>query len=167
MDYTDDPVAFPNAAGLIDLVPAELAKRSLPETCFSGVVPGTTPALDYVYASDCGGMAWSRVTQLYPSTNFPLNDQAVSAGYAVPPLAQTYELGLIRRAPVPDNGQPPAAEEQYDAGRIAMADQRALLAVICRWFQSRDIPFLLGAWTPVGPDGAVVGGYWTVTARGS
>lgn len=160
---TPDSLAFPHAAAIAAAIPDELIARGLDDVCFVGVVPGAAASFDYC-GGDCGGMAWVRVAGLFPSsTTFPYPDAARRPGPIL--LAQQFEVGIVRAIVVPDDGEAPDEETQTAEAGIQLADMRAILAVICGYFTGRDIPFLLGSYTPYGPEGGCTGGSWTVTAQ--
>lgn len=160
---TPDTLAYPHAKALADAIPPELVARGLDDLCFCGVVPGAQVSLDFC-GDDCSGMAWVRLDRMYPSgTSFPIQDSVRRPGPVL--FAQMFEIGLVRGLPVPDNGEAPDAAAQDGVAQSQLADMRALAAVVCDYFESRDIPYLFGLYTPYGPAGGCGGGYWTVTAQ--
>lgn len=161
MEFEDDTIAWDHATGLIDALAPELERRNLPPTCFASVLPGALVALDHVNDA-CGAMAWSRVGSVFPSTIFPVQDQTPHRWGITG--AMTYELGIIRGMELPDSGEAPTAEQQFETARLQMADMKAILVTICGYFSSVGVPFIVGSYVPVGPDGGAVGGAWTVTA---
>lgn len=162
MSYRDDVVAWPIATAIAAAIPDELAARGLPTVCASDVVPGVQYAYDFC-SDESEGVAWVRVATIFPSSTFPLQDLTYSQLPVT--LAQQYEVGLIRQAPVAANGEPPDGTDLAASAELTLADAAALAAVICSVLSGLDRGFLLDRWLPVGPDGGVVGGLWTVTVK--
>jgi hypothetical protein len=60
-----------------------------------------------------------------------------------------------------EGGDFPTAEQQFEATRLQMADMQAMRrAIQCCLAKDKHV---LGAYTPIGPDGNAVGGTWTVS----
>lgn len=157
-DYTDAPV-FASMVALQQCVCEEIEKRGLPSVCFCGVVPGSTAVLDFAEE----GMAWVRLNTAAPSIVFPSQDQSLRSCGA--PLAYQFEVGIVRCAPtLDDDGSPPTLEEQFEATRLQMADMEAIRAAIqcCLPNASK----ILNSYTPYGPQGGALGGWWTVYTDG-
>lgn len=161
VDFVDDWIAFPHAAALVESVPPALAEAGMPGVEFAGVLPGNTVAIDYV-TGQSGAMAWARVANVFPSMSFPTQDYTVEK---VIVLATQVEFGILRAAVMPDTGEAPTPEEQFEMARLQLADMRLLLQLACA-YAGDDIPMLLGNYTPTGPEGGVVGGAWLVTFGG-
>lgn len=162
-EYVDDRIAYPHLLGLKDALADELDARGLPGLCETLIGVGAEVAFDFCDAS-CDGMGWARLAGAFTSSDFPIPDVTPHRGVLL--MAETFEVGLVRGMELPTNpedGMDPAVLD--DAGRTQMADMSAILAVICAYFRSRSIPFIVGNYTPYGPAGACVGGYWQVTAQ--
>lgn len=127
--------------------------------CFCGVIPGDSAAIEY--AGECGeadGMAWVRIAQAYPATGVGLAAQrpgvcGVGTGYDI-------EVGSMRSITVTEEA-PEATEvlawvEQQDA------DMNALRRAIQCGVVLNQKDYILGNFTPIGPQGGMVGGAWTV-----
>lgn len=103
--------------------------------------------------TDGEGMAWVRLVRRYPSTRFPAPDTTPArcgASWAV-----DVELGVYRCAhTLDDQGNPPTAAEMTADALMVNDDAHSLLRAACRvrW------PYVIGAWTPLGPSGGCVGG---------
>ncbi len=98
------------------------------------------------------GMAWVRINRRYPTENFP--GMATKASCAAA-LAAELEIGVYRCAfTLTDAGRPPAPEQVTADALKVDADAHALLQAVRRlkW------PYVLGAYTTLGPSGGVVGG---------
>lgn len=160
----EDRVAWPMLLRLTDCLCAELVASGLPPTCICSPMPGEAIAADYVTPEQ--GMAWVRVSSVYPSTtNFPAQDQ-VANGCAVM-LAAQLEVGVLYCAPVTagrGSNRPPRMPQQFDSARLQMAAMAAMLRTIeCCLGNAGRRGVSLGAYTPLGPEGGVVGGSWQVT----
>lgn len=139
---------------------AQIAADGLPDVCFCGVLPGEVTIADY--ASECDaacGMAYVRMTSMYPSV--AVGTPSEQAGNCATGLGIEVEVGILRCAPMPDSdGSPPGADEQLAATQLQIADALAAWKAISCCQNNQD--FLLGTYTPVGPQGDVVGGFWAV-----
>lgn len=131
------------------------------ETCFCGITLGD----QYVSTSGIGdceeacGEAWVRITGAYPSTvvgqpNFNLDNCGASMGVDI-------EIGVLRCLEVPEGGEAPTPEQFLEAANVQIKDMIAIRDAVlcCEHFPS----YILGAWTPIGPDGGLVGGSWTIS----
>jgi hypothetical protein len=138
--------------------------------CAVMVVSGAAAALDRGLSEEggCCGQLWTRLVSTYPSTAFPEADatpHAEELSWAV-----TVELGLARPAPIirEVDGQAvlPSDDEELDAASVSVVDAAILReALLNRYADADDVPVVLGAWTPFGPDGGVVGGTLTATVH--
>lgn len=130
----------------------------LGDPCFCGVMPGQAALLDYTRDCSDGGVAWVRMVQGYPSTTVGQADQRLGNcgtgwGYDV-------EVGIVRSVAIeveaPDEAESLAtAEQQYKD----MNTMRKAISC-CSGLRSSD--YILGPYTPYGPNGGVVGGSWTL-----
>jgi hypothetical protein len=155
---------FTDLAELASCLCRTLDEDGRPKTCFCGVVGGTLVPMDYVgdCESDSGcGMAWVRVVSIG-------EQQFATEGVAMPsacahPIEVTIEAGVVRCAPQPDNaGNPPSMAKQLEASEGQMADMASILkAIRCCFFHDGEL--VLGTWTPIGPEGMILGGAWTLT----
>jgi hypothetical protein len=158
----EDTVAWPVLVALADCLCAELVTAGLPTTCICTVMPGEGVATDYVTPTQ--GMAWVRMASAFPSSVFPSQDQG--AGGCLMPLAIQLEVGVLYCAPVTEgrSNNPPGLSAMFDSTRLQMAAMAAMLrAIECCLGSAGRKGVSLGAYTPAGPDGAVVGGTWQVT----
>lgn len=158
----EDKIAWPVVVQLTDCLCAELVTAGLPPTCICSPMPGEAIAADYVSREQ--GMAWVRVSSVYPSAVFPAQDQSASG--CLMPMAVQLEVGALYCAPVTQgrSNNPPGLSQVFDSTRTQMAAMAAMLRAIecCLGAASRK-GVSLGPYTPLGPDGGVVGGSWTVT----
>ena len=129
------------------------------ETCFCGVVPGEVVSQDF--AGNCEvacGMAWVRLGNAYPSTTPGQADQTVSN--CSKPLGIDIEVGITRCIEVDEDGNSP--EELLEATDMQIQDMLAMREAIlcCPDLSAKD--YILGSYRPVGPEGGLYGGVWTV-----
>lgn len=159
--YLQDSSIWPAVESMAACLCSELDASDLPPTCFCGIMPGSI-ALDYVDADSGLGMAWVRVVAVYPSTQFPQQETRARSSCAAG-LAAELEIGVARCAPQPtDQGlTPPTMEQQWEASRLQMADMAAVQRAVQCCYSDSDL-VLLGRWTPLGPQGGVLGGTWQV-----
>jgi len=149
-------------AALAECLCAQVAADGLPDLCFCGLVPGEAPAVEYV--DNCGdgncGMAWVRWAAVAPVTgvgvpNITKNNCNSSLGFDA-------EIGIMRCAPVGDeNGNPPPVEDMLSTTDLQVADMMAMYrAMACC---SALDEFIIETYTPIGPQGGAVGGFWTLS----
>lgn len=163
-DYADDAVIWPMAVQLAECLCAQIADRGLPEPCFCGVIPGEAVALDYCTGCDDSacGMAWVRVAGVGTRLGFVDQRSARSTSGCQVVLEATFEIGIVRCAPMPgSDGSPPSMAAQLDAAQLQLADMAAALRAANCCFDTRDVQ--LDGWVPIGPLGGCLGGAWSVT----
>lgn len=136
-----------------DCLCAQIVADGLPEVCFCGVVPGSLAVADQI--GDCGdacGMAWVRLEQLYYATQVgvPSGDP----GNCTKPLAMNIEVGILRCVDAEGLDQ----SESLQSTELQMADAECMLRAVtcCPALPGRDT--VIAPYTPIGPDGGVVGG---------
>lgn len=153
--YTEDDVIWPLMVQLSQCLCEEIEARGLlPGDCFCGILPGDQATWDY-----STGMAWVRLVDAYPSTVFPTANTTPRASCSAN-LVATLEVGLLQCAPqMGPDGSPPTQFAQGEAARLQIAGMRAMQqAIACC-----DLPIVtLGSYTPVGPQGGLVGGSWNI-----
>lgn len=148
----------------LERLKGELTKAGpIPEDAFFGVFPGVLVPLDYV--TECGLMAWVRMATAWPSTSFP--NQSIQPNNCAAPLALGLEMGVMRPAAVPEafgkEVSLPSDVDQLSETLQMLADMRAMKRAIQSLDDQVDV-VLLGGYTPLGPEGAAVGGIWTFSA---
>ena len=148
----------------ISVVLADLATCLCSElnhpTCFCGVLPAGDP-IDMM--GDCEGdncgQAWVRLTTAYPAEAVGTPDQTLNNCRA--PLSFEAEIGVLRCFPV---------EEMYDsADMLSSAQQQAAdIRAMERAIRCCDSleEYILGPYTPVGPQGGALGGVFTLSIGG-
>jgi hypothetical protein len=156
----DDKSIWPAITSLVSCLCEQVITSGLPPVCICTPLPGETLATDYV--SEEAGMAWVRLESAWPSTSFP-NPSASAACNA--PLAFGLEVGLAYCAPtLQEDGTPPAFAEQFNTTRVQLAAMAAIRrAVICCFPATRAQDVILGLYVPMGPEGGVVGGSWSIS----
>lgn len=159
-----DTQIWPSMTRLAECLCTEIIDAGLPETCFCGILPGADVATDYV--TEDAGMAWVRLGSAYPYSAFPLADN--SGGSCRLPLAFQIEVGAAWCAPVfaDAQGSPPALEDQYTAAEIEVAAMAAMHRAITCCFPTERAQVALAQYQPFGPQGAVVGGTWSLFVSG-
>jgi len=117
---------------------------------------------------DCCGQLWVRLVSSVPSRNFPEPDAGPHT--AEMSWAVTIEVGVARPAPVVTEVDGaavlPPIEDEEEAASVAAIDAAILReALLNRYADAEDVGIVLGAWTPFGPDGGIVGGLITATIQ--
>ena len=142
---------------------SQIEESDGPGVCFCGVVPGEAVIFDY--AGDCTdttcGMAWARLITVYPATGVGLPN--VLPGNCNGTLGVDIELGIVRCASIGDDrGNPPSPSELTEQTLQQVADAILLFRAVqcCEMVNPKDA--VVSAYTPVGPDGGMVGGAITV-----
>lgn len=161
----DDTTIWPTMLALVDCLTQEFAADVYPPTPgFIGVLPGSVAIADFV-GSKCDGMAWVRLSTAVPSVAFPSQSFEVANGHA--PFAYTLEVGVYRCAPMPKTSAQritlPTAAEEHAATRLQLADLRVMRRAIRCCLRDAQIEHLLGSYTPVGPQGDVLGGTFNLS----
>lgn len=139
----------------------EVCESDLPGVCFCGVLPGSSVALDYVNSctdATCG-MAWVRLVSATPGGLS--SDLLTQTNNCETGLRLNVEVGIVRCSPSPDDeGNPPSAEDMLAATELQIDDMMLMRRAITCCVDSHD--YLLGSYSPFGPEGGAVGGFWTV-----
>jgi len=161
---TDEPLIWPTLVALAACLCEMLEEEARP-TCFCGVVPGGPEvAYDYCGTEDCDdgscGMAYVRLGNAYPTTDFPLPEEQWVQPYTAT-MAYPVEVGIMRCfATGGVNGAPPTADEYYEASRVQLLDMRTIKRAIECCASNVDVQYVLGDYTPEGPQGGCLGGSW-------
>lgn len=173
-EFVEDTIVYPTLIQMVACLGKEITDSGLPEPCFIGVLPGSVVSLDYCGAgkcdgTQCGGQAWARVVDVFPSSQFPtVNQDESNCGQ---PLAFRLEVGIGRCVPVGTNNAiggfiPPTLEQQLDATRLQLADMAAMRrAISCCVAKDRNIDYVLEPYVPIPAQGGCGGGFWTVVIR--
>lgn len=161
-EFVEDSIAWADLVGLSDALAAELVRRQLPTLTENLVLAGAAVSLDYI-EGPTSGFSFARLGSGFQTNQFPFPQQTYVPGAGLQ-IARQFELGIARGITLPEDGSPMTRDEWFEVSRLAMADMNAIAATICSYFGSRAIPFVVSNWIPLGPDGGVVGGSWTVSA---
>jgi len=152
--YVEDDAIWPLMVQMQQCLCETLTERGLmPGDCFCGVLPGDTAPWDFQT-----GAAYVRLVDSYPSTTFPNADTTPRASCSAM-LVATLEVGLLQCLPINPDGSPLSQAQQFEVTRLQMAGMRAVQqAIACC-----DLPLVvLGSYTPQGPQGGLVGGFWQI-----
>lgn len=150
-------------SALADCLCAQIESDGLPGVCFCGVVPGEAAAADYF--GNCKGvcgMAWVRLSSMYPATSVGVAD--ISIGNCNKELGLELEVGIMRCFVLSDErGNPPSAEAIKEATSLQVLDAECMVRAVacCDAISRRD--FRLSLYQPLGPEGGVVGGIWSLS----
>jgi hypothetical protein len=157
-----DNLIFSRIAGLAECLCQTIQDEGLPGLCFCGVLPGAEAPFDYVGECDDCGMAWVRMSNAYASNvlgqaNLSENHCDMAVGFEV-------EVGIIRCLPTIDgDGEIPTREEMLATSQLVIADMLAMRkAITCCPNLGETI---MGEYQPYGPEGGVVGGWFTVALQ--
>lgn len=144
---------------LAQCVKEEVAKNG--ETCFSGLTVGDSFISMSGVDDDCDdacGEAWVRVIQMYPSTSTGVAEtRSINCSVG---LGIDIEIGALRCFEM--SAEAPTAEKLLTANVGSMNDAAAIYRAIACCDHFPDI--VVGTWTPLGPEGGLVGGVWTLSA---
>jgi len=135
---------------------AQIQTDGLPDVCACSVVPGEVVIPDMV--GDCAdgcGQAWVRLITAYPSVVIGAPD--VTPGNCGSSIGVEVELGVLRCIESEDVGIP----ELQDATQLQVADMLAMWRAVSCCRQSKD--YQITAYTPLGPEGGLVGGSLAVS----
>lgn len=135
---------------------AQVQVDGLPPVCFCGIVPGAEIAMDS--AGDCDdacGMAWVRLASAYPATT--IGQPSLRVGNCGVGIGLDIELGIGRCIEVGQSDGSGLTPEQLSvAAALQEADMMAMWRAVACCRQSND--WVVGQYTPFGPEGGVVGG---------
>lgn len=135
---------------------AQILIDETPKVCFCGLVPGAEVAMEY--AGDCAdacGMAWVRLANSYPSTSIGL--PSVAPGNCQSGIGLDVELGIARCVEVGQaDGSPPTPGQLAASAVLQSEDMMTLWRAVACCRQSKD--WVIGQYTPFGPEGGLVGG---------
>lgn len=143
---------------------AQIEEDGSASPCFCGVVPGGNVTPDYLggcTAEKCG-MAWVRLGSAYPSNTPGLAIE--ETGNCTSGNGIEVEMGLLRCAPMPDSrGNPPSAEVREAAFDQQVKDMLTMKRAIKCCSSLKPKEYVLNIYTPVGPEGDVLGGFWSLS----
>ena len=167
----EDTTAYPTLIRLAACLCLEMEASGGPELCYCGPIAGEV-VMDYCGGgckeSGCGGQAWVRFMDAFPSTTFPGPDATLSNCYA--PLAFSLEVGVARCVPMGEasgaNGYlPPTMQQNVDALRLQLADMAAMRRAVQCCFGQDDTDYILGTYDQTLVNGGgCLGGTFSVLA---
>lgn len=159
-----DASAVPEYAAMSALLAClcqQIEIDNLPRVCSCSIQPGVV-AFDFGDCDNGDGMAWVAPRIGYGTTQFPLAMATWNPCQGNGLKALQVEVGMVRNLPLetqPSTGElfPTTPEEWNAAAQQQMLDMDCIRrAISC----CSDYPVLLGQWTPIGPQGGIVGGAW-------
>jgi hypothetical protein len=166
----EDVIVYPTMIRLAACLCLEMEAAGGPGLCFCGVTTGE-PVMDFCGGDTCGedgcgGQAWVRFTDAYPSSTFPAPNQSLANCFS--PLAYNIEVGVARCAPMGSaNGAggftAPTVGDHVAALRLQLADMAAMKRAIQCCFGKGDADYILGQYTQVNVNGGgCLGGTFNV-----
>jgi hypothetical protein len=173
--YREDTTVYPALVDLAACLELEFVAAELPRPCEVQVLPGQIVSFDYCGEGGCdldgcgNGQAWVRLVNVQAVVR--QSETGTSTGVAFTSCRGEYifqlEMGVTRCIPGVDaSGNPPTTEELLEATRFQLADMDTMRrAITCcfatdrQWGENRGVQ--MESYTPVGPEGGCVGGYWT------
>jgi hypothetical protein len=148
-------------ASLAECLCAAVCEGDNPEPCFCGVMPGENWIAEY--AGDCRdkcGSAWVRLGAAYPSvTAGEADTRPHNCGASI---GVDIEVGIVRCAPVPNS------VGEVDPAKVLASAQQQAEDILTMWRAISCCPevtkrdYILGQYSPVGPQGGLMGGIWTL-----
>lgn len=136
--------------------------------CAQALYPGSLVPMDYGVESACGGnggMAWVRLGAAFPSVEFPAVKSDINNCTST--LAYEFDMGVLRPAPIGEQfGKDvhlPTDEVHTATTHRQMEDMMIMHRAINAAAEDIEL-LLLGTYSPMGPQGGAVGGYWNLTA---
>lgn len=137
--------------------------------CALTIYPGIGVVVDYGAETDgCeGGMGWVRIVEMHPTAGYP-NADVTLRNCGNYDFAYTLEIGLLRPVPIITEDQVgglqvPDDVENFDISMKIVDDIHWMHEAIKRT-KAEYSDVIPGAWTPLGPEGGMGGGTWTLTA---
>lgn len=141
---------------------AQIVADGSPQPCFCGVSPGTgfSPDLIQCDTEDACGVAFVQLSNSYPSQTVGVADQ--SPGNCGDAIGFDAVIGILRCFPLQPDGSNPPPDVQLQLFRQQMLDMETMRRALtcCDWLPSKNV--VVGQYTPVGPEGELLGGSFTV-----
>lgn len=179
LDIPSDVPASGATLGVLELLsdilevlttPADESPAGCPLPCFCrvAVYPGLEVPLDSCdtggSCDECDGQLWGAIQSVTRM------EQPGAAGSPCEAWQWSAQVGAVRCAAKPkDDGSPPSIDAvQDDSVRQAIDADGIWYAIKCcpeRSQRLKDAGIVLDSWTPLGPDGGCVGGFWTIRGR--
>ena len=137
---------------------AQIVVDLSPEPCWCGVMPGQEALLEALGDACDGGIAWVRLITSYPSQI--VGQASTLTGNCGMGTGFDLEVGIARVVTVEEEAPDPAEALAAVEQQIKDMDTMRRAIGCCPALPKPD--YILGAYTPLGPLGGVVGGSWTV-----
>ena len=151
-DIVEDKRIYPLLVSLAGCLCGKLAEFNI-QTCFCGVVFGDT--VDVTPVAEDGSMGWVRLANIAP-----IEDETTGQRCQVR-LGATIQVGFGTCYPI--DADPLTVDEQLEVTRMQMSGMQASLqAILCCDWVDRGRQLQIGEYQPLGPEGGVVGGTWTL-----
>lgn len=149
--YREDTTIWPVLEELQRCLCATLDEHGvMPGKCLCGIVPGAEASWDFP-----DGIAWVRLIAVAPVAGLDRSSCGV-------PLEAEIEVGVLNCAPTPTaRGVLPDEAALRESARLQMAAMDAMRRAITCCYEGDHLS--LGIYTPLGPQGGLVGGSWTAT----
>lgn len=142
----------------------QLEKEGHPAGCSQLILPGTRPfVIGMGDTTDVGdGQVWVRLSSAVESVDVGQANADPRACGSM--LGFTIEVGVMRCFIHPDWGDELDPAEVEASAMRQLEDMESIRTALlcCDALEGGD--WLLGAYTPIGPEGPDVGGAWTLTA---
>lgn len=157
----------PQELPLADRINADLAALAgcvcagLDPVCACAIMVGSE-LYDFQPDEDCEeecSRAWVRVAEAYPATGIGIQEEATNAN-CEGMINLQIEIGVVRCIEVPSDGEAPTVSALLAASVQQIRDMVAIRKAIlcCEHFED----YMLGTYTPIGPEGPQIGGIWTM-----
>lgn len=144
-------------AALLESLTAQIRDAGKEEDyCSITVQPGNAVTFDFGPESGCGGIAWTRLVAASPATG---------SNGCIMWMTYTIEVGMVGPVPGLDYSEIggyelPSDAELFDAAQRQSDEMMMLINAL----NSADVEGIsIGDYSPSGPEGGVLGGYFTVT----
>lgn len=153
MPLIEDKSVYPLIVALSACLCTALQERGGPALCYCGPMAGPL-VLDHCGnetcdGNGCGGQAWVRLVDAFPSNLFPSIDNALQNCKS--PFAYTLEVGVARCAPMGSatgvgGYEPPSMSDQLESIRIQTSDIAAIRSAIQCCFGANDRDYVVGVY---------------------
>lgn len=152
MALREDTSVYPLLINLAACLCTEMENLDGPALCYCGVTTGPI-ILDYCGGNcdtgGCGGQAWVRLVDAFPSSVFPTQDNILTNCRS--PWAYLLEVGVARCAPMGQANsvggfEPPSLAQNVAALRLQTADLAAVRRAIQCCFGKTDQDYMVGVY---------------------
>lgn len=166
----EDTSIYPVYVSLLACLEQSLVEQGGPGLCYVGPMEGEV-VLDHCGGGTCGdggcgGQAWVRLIDTFPSQTFPALDTIPRNCNS--PFAFTLEVGVARCAPTgqggPNGYEPPPLADRLEAIRLQTADIAAMRRAIMCCFGQGERDYIIGMYDQsVVNGGGCIGGAFSVS----